>query len=109
MENLKVSIEKLNTIENTIKVNLEGKLSDVVAYKFKSNLLELLKKENKDCIIDVRELGAMDIIGMNALAIAHRQLEATGQRLTVLSKEKSQIDKVFSLTKFDQILNLQRA
>jgi len=51
----------------------------------------------------------MDIIGMNALAVAHRALEMAGQSLTVISSKESQIDKVFSLTKFDRILNLQRA
>jgi len=109
MENLQVTFENLKEQSNTINVKLNGKLNDMSAYDFKSDLLHLIKEEKKDCVIDVTQLSAMDIVGMNALAMAHRELEIIGQVLTVVSSKESKIDKILSLTKFDRILNLKRA
>ena len=109
MENLQVSFNNSQDNTTVLNVNLEGKLIDMNAYDFKSDLLNMLKESNQNCIIDIRELLAIDIVGINALAVVHRELLNSGLTLTILSKSQSSIERLFSLTKFDRILNIQRA
>ncbi len=109
MENLQVSFNNSQDNTTVLSVNLEGKLIDMNAYDFKSDLLNMLRENNQNCVIDIRELLDIDIVGINALAVVHRELLSSGLTLTILSKSQSSIERLFSLTKFDTILNIQRA
>ena len=109
MKNLQVKFENLENTSELLKVKLHGRLSDMNAVDFKSDLISILKERQSDCIIDIKSLVALDVTGMNALAMAHRELELLGHRLTILSQTKSPIERAFSLSKFDRVLNLVRA
>ena len=109
MKNLQVTFEDLNTNAEVVTVNLAGGLNEMNAIDFKMDLMNILKEKNADCIIDIRELNAMDIIGINALVMAHRELELRGKKLTILSQAQSAVERAFHLTKFDSILELKRA
>ena len=109
MDNLQVSFDKNSSNEKVLKVNLEGMLIDMNAYDFKSDLLNILREKNQNCIIDIRELRDIDIVGMNALAVVHKELYNSGLSLTILSKNHSEVERLFTLTKFDSLLNIKRA
>lgn len=109
MKNLQVTFENLNNDAEVVTVNLSGRLNEMNAIDFKTDLMNILREKNADCLIDIRSLNAMDIIGINALVMAHRELELRGKKLTILSQSESVVDRAFHLTKFDKILQLQRA
>jgi len=79
------------------------------AFDFKHDLVRMVEERNNDCVLDITKLSSMDVIGMNALAIAHKRLVDSGKKLTIISKQDSNLDRALHLTKFDRILNLVRA
>jgi len=109
MKNLQVTFENLNTPNLPITLHLSGRLNEMNAFDFKNDLLKIVEVQKSDCVLDISKLSSMDIIGMNALAIAHKRLDEKGSKLTIINKANSQIDRVLHLTKFDRVLNLTRA
>ena len=109
MKNLQVTFGNLDNANGIITVNLEGKLNEMNAIDFKNDLMKILRDRNSNCLLDITGLSAMDIIGINALVTAHRELEKKGKKLSILSNKESSVDRAFHLTKFDRVLNLKRA
>lgn len=109
MNHLQVTFNGINSNENSVQVALEGSLNNMNAINFKQDLLKILEEERTDCEVNIENLDSIDITGLNALAMAHRNLEKQGRRLTVVSKAFDQIDEFLHITKFNRFLNIQRA
>lgn len=109
MRNLQVTFKNLENQSESLQVNLVGRLNEMNAIDFKQDLMRILKNRNSDCQINIQSLTALDVIGVNALAMAHRELELKGMNLSIVSKKESEVDRAFRMTKFDRILNLVRA
>jgi len=109
MKNLQITFENLETQNGLITVNLTGRLNEMNAIDFKKDLLKILEDKNSNCLLDITLLSSMDIIGINAIVMAHRALEKKGKTLSIISEKESTVDRAFHLTKFDRILNLKRA
>ena len=109
MKNLQIKFENLESKTQALNVILTGRLNEMNAIDFKDNLMKKLRGRESDCVIDIKNLTALDIIGLNALAMAHREIEKNGQGLAIISADNSKVDRAFKLTKFDRILNLVRA
>ncbi len=109
MKHLHVTFNGTNKNQNAVHIALEGSLNTMNAINFKKDLLNHLETEKTDCEINIEKLNAIDITGLNALAMAHRNLEKQGRKLTVISRAFEQIDEFLHITKFDRFLNVQRA
>lgn len=109
MNHLQVTFNAANQINAEFNVSLEGELNNMNAINFKKDLLRLVSTENTDCTVNIEKLSAIDLTGLNALAMAHRSLEKTGKKLTVVCRKEDPIDHFLHLTKFNRFLNLQRA
>jgi len=109
MKNLHIKIENQENANQSLQVTLTGRLNEMNAIDFKENLMEILKDRNTDCSINIQQLSALDVIGINALAMAHRQIEKGGNTLSIVSQDETPVYRAFQLTKFDRILNVVRA
>ena len=106
MKNLQVTFN--DQISNEVfRVNLMGRLNSMNAYDFKNDLLDVIRSGPKNCIVDLRSLTSVDVIGLNALLLAHKKLEKQGGQLTIITDAASPIDTVLNLTKFNKVLNVQ--
>lgn len=109
MKNLNIKIENQFNNNQSLQITLTGRLNEMNAINFKNDLMEVLEDRNTDCTINIQKLSTLDIIGMNALAMAHRQLEKSGHTLSIISQDETPVFRAFQLTKFDRILNVVRA
>jgi len=109
MKHLEVTFNGTNKNQNSVHVALEGSLNNMNAINFKKDLLRIIETEKTDCEVNIEKLETIDITGLNALAMAHRNLEKQGRTLTVVSSAFDQIDEFLHVTKFNRFLNIQRA
>lgn len=109
MNHLEVNFNLTNNYKNHLSVELIGTLNTMNANNFKKDLLRLLSVENLDCTVNIENLDAIDLTGLNALVTAHKTLQMDGRELTVVCKEENPISELLQLTKFNRYLNLKRA
>lgn len=108
MKNLQIEfINKQD--ESMLSLALSGNLTAVRAIEFKNDLIEMIKTQKTDCAIDISDLAALDIAGVNALALAHKTTQNFGKQLTILSNHKNPADEFLHLTKFNKVFNLVRS
>jgi len=69
----------------------------------------MIDDQRTDCAIDISELSALDIAGVNALALAHKTTQNHGKQLTILSNHSNPADEFLHLTKFNKVFNLIRS
>lgn len=108
MRNLQINFENLES-QNPISVKLNGHLTSMNAINFKRDLLQLMKENNSDCVINISELNAMDVSGVNALVMAHREAQATNKNMYIVSDSNNPAMEFLHLTKFSNYLNFRRA
>lgn len=108
MKNLKVEFKNIAASEAK-KVILAGNLTSMDAIEFKRSLLNSMQKDSKDYLIDISNLDAIDVTGVNALAMAHKKAERSGFKAVILSSVENPADEFLHLTKFKNILNFKKA
>lgn len=108
MKNLNVQITHPQF--QKMAISLEGKLTSADAVRFKSKVLNLMTASRPaECTIDISGLSQMDLTGVNALAMAHRNCQALGSTLYILSSDDKPAEEFLHLTKFRSILNFRSA
>ena len=107
MKNLIVKFARFQNPNPTAIVALEGNLNEMNAMQFKSDLLQFVKDGKKDCIVDLKDIQAMDLSGLNALAMAHKELLKRGKTLTIRTSSTGPLISLLHITKFNRILNVQ--
>ncbi len=108
MKNLKVEFKNIASTEAK-KVILAGNLTSMDAIEFKKSLLNKMQDEAKDYFIDISNIEAIDVTGVNALAMAHKKAERAGFKTIILSSVENPSDEFLHLTKFKNILNFKKA
>ncbi len=105
MKNLQVQFVNKQD-ESMLSLALSGNLTAVSAIEFKKDLLEMINAQKTDCAIDISELRALDLAGVNALALAHKTTQYYGKQLTILTTRENPADEFLHLTKFNRVFNL---
>lgn len=108
MRNLQVNFENLDN-NKELTVSLNGRLTSMNAMNFKRDLLAIIKEKKEDCYINISELQAMDVTGVNALAMAHREAVHQDTKMYIVSNQENPAMEFLHLTKFNQYFNFQRA
>lgn len=107
MKNLKIEFKNIASSEAK-KVILAGNLTSMDAIEFKKSLLKNMHQESKDYFIDITQLNAVDVTGVNALVMAHKKAERAGYKAVILSSIENPADEFLHLTKFKNILNFKK-
>ena len=106
MRNLRIHTSAL---ENSKYVKVIGKFSSVDAMMYKHKLSKLPTSAHMDMTMDLTEVTELDIAGLNTLLQLHRLLSKSNAELRLLLSDNREQYELFSLTKFDQYLNVSYA
>ena len=106
MKNLQVNFG-LNHADH-IEVSLQGNLTSAGAMNFKTDLVNLIEEERRNCRIDITKLDNMDIAGVNALAIAYKTAHRLGKDIIIESSDVNPAEEFLNLTKFQRVFKMQR-
>ena len=86
---------------------MSGDLTGKGAMDLKRDLFHLLEERQQECYIDIRNLNSIDITGVNTLTMAHRKVNAIGERLVLLSKANHPAKEFMYLTKLQDYFNVE--
>lgn len=86
--------------ERIVQVTLKGSLTAMQAINFKSQLLSLIEDNNSDIHINITKLNALDLTGVNSLAMAHKRMQDSGKKLVLLSAAGHPDFEFLHLTRF---------
>ena len=67
----------------------------------------LTDSDKRDLVIDLREVGFIDVAGMRTLLVAHDRAQKAGRRLLVINVP-APARRLLELTQADKILNLAK-
>ncbi len=109
MNHLEVIFNSATQTPNDVSVSLAGALNSMNAINFKKDLIRILSSKNANCIVNIKALKSIDLTGLNALVMAHKNLAQKGKQLTVVCDKENAVDQFLHLTKFNRYLNIQRA
>lgn len=106
----KLNITPTYGIDKALKsIELTGHLITMDAINFKTELLNLISNQTTALEINLEGLSALDVTGLNALAMAHKKMKQKGLTLTILNKPESPANEFLHLTKFSKYFNLEVA
>ena len=108
MKNSQLVVKKCNESSNT-KLLLKGHLTSINAISFKEELLEVIDSERSDCHLDISGIEALDLTGVNALAVANRKIKSIGKKFVIISSASSPAEELLHLTKFVDVFTFKRA
>jgi anti-anti-sigma regulatory factor len=83
-----------------------GNLTSQNAYELKNELLNLVNQGHKILCINLLEVADADVVGVNALAITHKEIMALGGKMDLLINKNSQLATLLHLTKFNKIFTI---
>jgi len=95
--------------ERIQSVSIEGSMTAMSAINFKQDLISRIEKSNEDFHIDISQLRAMDVAGVNALAMAHKKINNLGRKLILISDASNPAHEFLHLTKFMDYFEFRRA
>jgi anti-anti-sigma regulatory factor len=94
---------------NAKTVSFVGNFTQKEAIDFKEQLLTEIKSGNKNLTVDLYEVAEADIVGVNALAIAHKTMGDANGKIQILLKKDSHISHLLQVTKFNKVLHISYA
>lgn len=98
----------MNIPENARQYHYKGPLTSQHALQVKEDLLNLAKETGtRVLVIDLTEVIEADVVGVNALAMAHKALSEKGGYLLARCKKNGEVARMLHLTKFDRIISVQ--
>lgn len=98
----------MNIPENARQHHYNGPLTSQHALQVKEDLLNLAKESSTIVlVVDLTEVTEADVVGVNALAIAHKILSEKNGYLLARCKKNGEVARMLHLTKFDQIISVQ--
>lgn len=89
------------------KINLPDQLTVEKANQLKAELDEIIKKGEKEIIIDFNNCDYIDSTGLGVLVSAHRKLLEKGGSLMLCSMVNPQIIEIFKLTRLDKVFSIK--
>ncbi len=107
-ESLEVTVK---TDQETPLIELTGKVADAEVKKFQRKIDQLYKKKYAAIIVDVSKASFMDSHGLGTIVYYHTLMQKEKRKLILRntnSDEASYLNRLFSLTNLDKVLNLQR-
>ena len=96
---------KVETIDNTKIVHLEGEVDMDVADKAKGIILPIVES-GKEVHINLKDVSYMDSSGISVLIESHQKAEEKNTKVIIKEISKSVL-KVIMMAKLEQILNLE--
>lgn len=94
--------------ENAKHHRYDGPLTSQHALQVKEDLLTLARDTNtKVLVVDLNDVQEADVVGVNALAIAHKTLSEKNGYLVAQCKKNGEVARMLHLTKFDTIITVQ--
>jgi anti-anti-sigma factor len=91
--------------QGTPRLVVSGELDLACAEELESKLKQLESSEPDVLVLDLRELEFMDSTGLRTVIAADARARERGGRLVVV-RAPGEVDRVFSLTRMDQHLDL---
>jgi anti-anti-sigma factor len=107
-ESLEVTV---NTDQETPLIELTGKVADAEVKKFQRKIDQLYKKKYAAIIVDVSKASFMDSHGLGTIVYYHTLMQKEKRKLILRNTngdDSSYLNRLFSLTNLDKVLNLQR-
>ena len=92
---------------NCIIVKFEGRLDTVAAEKAKKELDSLYNNSGHDVMIDCEQLEYISSSGLRILLSIRKAAALSGNKVTILNIS-SDIEKVFAMTGFDTLFDIQK-
>ena len=92
---------------NCIIVTLEGRLDTVAAEQARKELAPLYESTGRDIVIDCDQLEYISSSGLRILLSIRKTAATTGNKVTVLNISP-EIEKVFAMTGFDTLFDIQK-
>ncbi len=108
MQSNNFEVETNNTLGKVV-LSVRGSLTSSNALSFKETVMNLIHTECKDCHIDISQVNALDLTGVNALVIAHSKTQEIGKQLVILSSASNPAEELLYLTQFIDVFQFQRA
>ncbi|MBN1307742.1 MAG: STAS domain-containing protein [Chitinispirillaceae bacterium] len=112
-------METRDSLEVTVKgdeeapiIELSGKVADAEVKKFQRKIDQLYKKRYATIIVDVSRASFMDSHGLGTIVYYHTLMQKEKRKLVIVNTnadEGSYLNRLFSLTNLDKVLNLQKA
>jgi len=109
IDSLEVTV---NTDHDVPLVELCGKVADSEVKKFQRKIDQLYKKKYAEIIVDVSNAHFMDSHGLGTIVYYHTLMQKDKRKLTIVNTntdESSYLNRLFSLTNLDKVLNIRTA
>lgn len=88
-------------------IAIEGTVNAFNAYDFRTQLLEDVKSQANQVILDLRKLKNLDLSGLNSLIKVQLYLKIRGKQVELHVSEKNPVAELIKLTKFNDFLNVK--
>jgi anti-anti-sigma factor len=108
-----------DSLEVTVKadqeiplIELSGKVADAEVKKFQRKIDQLYKKKYEEIIVDVSKASFMDSHGLGTIVYYHTLMQKEKRKLVLVNSNadpESYLNRLFSLTNLDKVLNLRRS
>ena len=93
-------------------IELSGKVADTEVKKFQRKIDQLYKKKYAEIIVDVSKASFMDSHGLGTIVYYHTLMQKEKRKLVLVNTNdnpESYLNRLFSLTNLDKVLNLRRS
>lgn len=108
MKNLNIS--PVYSLDKNLKaIRLSGSFTALDAINFKVKVLDIIKKQSSDFELNLENIEALDVTGLNALAMAHKRMKEKGCKLVVVTDSDGPAMEFLHLTKFSNYFHLKVA
>jgi len=102
----------VNTDGDVPLIELTGKVADSEVKKFQKKIDQLYKKKYAEIIVDVSNAHFMDSHGLGTIVYYHTLMQKEKRTLVIVNTnadESSYLNRLFSLTNLDKVLNIRTA
>ncbi|MCR5510031.1 anti-sigma B factor antagonist [Lachnospiraceae bacterium XBB2008] len=91
--------------ENTVQLNVEGRIDAMTANDFQNAILKAFQKSS-NVIIDMRNVQYISSAGLRGLMIGHKTASSKGGKFTLINVGEA-VNEVLRVTGLDKALNIQ--
>lgn len=91
-------------------IELTGKVADAEVKKFQRKIDQLYKKKYAEIVVEVSNAHFMDSHGLGTIVYYHTLMQKEKRKLTIVNKntdDTSYLNRLFSLTNLDKVLNIK--
>ncbi|NLL05540.1 MAG: STAS domain-containing protein [Clostridiaceae bacterium] len=92
-------------INDSVKISLKGEIDICTSNEFKEKLYKIIDANQKDLLIDCKELDYIDSTGLGIFVAALKKAKQYEKKITFLNL-KDNIKKLFIITGLDKIFQI---